>query len=1595
LQRSFNHNLQTTDNTLIIYCKQNPPPLTIKIDETRVSAIANIDGKDYTFKVPRMDQKNKYYIFQIAQSTSSEYSQLIITQNGIIYLVGNKVNNTGKVQTLQLTISDETCGWASPKKSRNNSAAKKAPEIPKELPKELPIAEAIFQILEKSYQVVKNEQNEIILSHKNSPILSITTGESPKLYLIPESNLELSYQGFHDDCFIFKNNQTNIEIWICNSGEIIFKQTGTNIERSFTHQTISQLLNMQLFYFTFSDIYKLLHHRFFQNGFWNSTLKITEDVHQKCCLFEFENINQSREFKLQITYDPIEKQYNYYVILPGSYKLNTWELFKDRNNPNEYITNKNHDHEYKIDLLTKKIFKINTSENKNHNGTFELEWSEERYYHWENISQTEEDAPASNFSSFRRNLSEQWTPFSGRQILNNNVFSNRRSNSSQVIPKSRKRLRNQENDNNDENYKNMPKLIPINQNFTTIAPSQLVPILQQSNEPIRVKNIILNPENISELFKRFVLFKGIDPKSPFDKLFKMNNKGNPVLHIEFSGVPYRLTWNNSTKLIKINSSNKKTSKIENVTNQLKLKDFIKQESRPNVNKNSKKKFVEVLVELLKKSEKTNNNTLQLVPINPNLLQSVKDISNNLPKLSKNLNQPPLNITAQLSPNLFIIPYGETSIVVAKESDKLFPVPLLYHEGAYFCKLGELSLKIKIEGNNNIIELKNKDGRNVPINPELIGYNNSELKKSKLLYPINIQQESQNNKILEKSKEILKKIKEKYFGNSNTDNNRIKFKNSQGIIILSIEIIEDSILNLTSEQISGKLIENSNQKPILYKFKNDRRFRFTINTQNFEIYKIDLDEKTYKLVQYPNNIFNWELLKDNKKETSKTVKINNIPSSSQISKLTPKINLTNTLQKISPQKTQSRSILPSLQNQLRTMQSQIPPINPQSSLQNTELIDKISENIMVIRRLNRYYVVFIYNGQQYEHELIETNNLLYCNNCSIQIQGEEKSFNFAYNLPTKKYKIESIVQKRISNSRKKKIENFTNKLVELKNEPVQKGNTNLQLILYSNQQPSQFKINERLVESKLSQNKDYGVLQDFPETSLQIAKNIFIVPFPDHKTNYLVVPQTNEETQIFPFQKDPTTEEIYCEFTFGDETYTIFYIGKNKNGVILFDAKNKNGRTITMNRKRTGYNVKNISKEIAPNSSVRQTEILFNSQQNAPNTYKNIRNIRKSVKPVVNTILKGVRSKLEEKLMQQQQQKTIISLNTNIKSRINKIFKNDAHKISQNINHYKEYKKEIKELFDRLSENKKEEYRKKIINFEKEILNSIIKDKQNSELQEFIQKEHEEIYNKCFKKDEYNILKIIVDPKLTINFINGQYWLYTTNFGGQVYSAQFTKNGSILSIIIDGDKIDYDLFRCKEEGYNPFKKFYKNSQHQQQRLNSLPVNNHINSREQEQLQTNANITYENFIKLKSEINKLQNNSINSIDKFEAKIISNYMFALSHNPTKSNELENEYNIIINKYEKLKLEKLHNKLLSKEPSLNLNRNSNKKLLNELEKQYNLLTVNEQKNDKYKKIKYTINRVKNAFTNDISRVKTNPVKIQKQDKSLFKRAIDLFSPS
>ena len=329
---------------------------------------------------------------------------------------------------MQLTVSGETCGWAPPENSRNNSA-KNVPEIPRPLES---IFDKILQILKGYSQSVNH--NGIQISHNGSIIISITTDQQPKIFLIPENNLEFNYKTFENDCYKFINNETGIEIWICNSGEIIFKQKETNIEKSFTHQTISQLLNIQLFYFTFSEIYELLHKKFFQNGNWNNTLKITElGDNPEYCSFEFEDNRKSIEFRLQITYNPINKEYTYYVILPG-YRQDTWELSKYRRNPNEYITNIQFYHQYKINLLTKKIVKINTSSNTNHQGTFEFEWSPERLYHWKNIDEKQQPRQpqqlhqSGNNSANFNNISK-----SIKRIINNSQSENSISSFDKIL----------------------------------------------------------------------------------------------------------------------------------------------------------------------------------------------------------------------------------------------------------------------------------------------------------------------------------------------------------------------------------------------------------------------------------------------------------------------------------------------------------------------------------------------------------------------------------------------------------------------------------------------------------------------------------------------------------------------------------------------------------------------------------------------------------------------------------------------------------------------------------------------------------------------------------------------------------------------------------------------------------------------------------------------------------------------------------------------------------------------------------------------------------------------------------------------------------
>ena len=108
---------------------------------------------------------------------------------------------------------------------------------------------------------------------------------------------------------------------------------------------------MQFFYFKFTDIYALLFNRFTQNGLWNNTLTITKE--KNYCLFEFIDKRSSIELELMNIYDPINKEHTH-QIKKNNYN---YKLIKE---DNEYITRKEYNHEYKINLTTEKNFNINT-----------------------------------------------------------------------------------------------------------------------------------------------------------------------------------------------------------------------------------------------------------------------------------------------------------------------------------------------------------------------------------------------------------------------------------------------------------------------------------------------------------------------------------------------------------------------------------------------------------------------------------------------------------------------------------------------------------------------------------------------------------------------------------------------------------------------------------------------------------------------------------------------------------------------------------------------------------------------------------------------------------------------------------------------------------------------------------------------------------------------------------------------------------------------------------------------------------------------------------------------------------------------------------
>ena len=63
-----------------------------------------------------------------------------------------------------------------------------------------------------------------------------------------------------------------------------------------------------------------------------------------------------------------------------------------------------------------------------------------------------------------------------------------------------------------------------------------------------------------------------------------------------------------------------------------------------------------------------------------------------------------------------------------------------------------------------------------------------------------------------------------------------------------------------------------------------------------------------------------------------------------------------------------------------------------------------------------------------YKYLKDNNILYCKNCSIQIQGKEQLFNFSYDMDKKEHKFEPIVHKQIESKRVKEVNKFTENLI---------------------------------------------------------------------------------------------------------------------------------------------------------------------------------------------------------------------------------------------------------------------------------------------------------------------------------------------------------------------------------------------------------------------------------------------------------------------------------------------------------------------------------------------------------------------------------------
>ena len=265
--------------------------------------------------------------------------------------------------------------------------------ISQPLNKNTPV-QSILEILKQfNYNIREMNDNILSIYHGNSVILSIKYDTLTRLYLLPMNRLEIlefNYIGFEYNYYKFKNKIADMEISIyTTSGGIFFKQNKTKIIEHFTSKTISDLLNIQIFYFKFSDIYELLANKFKKNEKWNNNLEIKQEEYNGAqneyngefyCAYIFKDSINIRRLLLISRYDIIKKEYNH--------NINGCELIKDEKNNNKYITKKVCQDKYEIDLTTNKIIKIDTS--NNNSGIFELKWSEEKLYHWDKIKNAEE-----------------------------------------------------------------------------------------------------------------------------------------------------------------------------------------------------------------------------------------------------------------------------------------------------------------------------------------------------------------------------------------------------------------------------------------------------------------------------------------------------------------------------------------------------------------------------------------------------------------------------------------------------------------------------------------------------------------------------------------------------------------------------------------------------------------------------------------------------------------------------------------------------------------------------------------------------------------------------------------------------------------------------------------------------------------------------------------------------------------------------------------------------------------------------------------------------------------------------------------------------